>query len=307
MENEQKRTRPKKMSKATKIATSIVVCLSVAGGIATGYFFGRDYFRPAFNYDQFDVDALEDDIDALYNCFQKTDASSYLSAFEGFELINIALRNFESEVNNYSIVVGDVNAAGITQTVRSFNIKNDTNLYSESISHSSLVKVAKRFYQSENAIDVFAGTKISVESASYSQDNKETFTLEEFEETYGKTFARASIYIISSKTVLSQTVASEGDYILVDINLDPQKSVIRYVKQMSEMSGLSKPPTFDEINITFTMDKKLNLIKSNIVEEYEVYKFGYHSSTGKMQETYHAGEYLKIPELDEIYAYTSEE
>lgn len=307
MKRDKSVTKPKKMSKATKIATSIVVSLSVAGGIATGYYFGRDYFRPAFNYGQYDVDTLEDDIDALYLRYQKTDASLYLSTFEGYELVNIALKNYENEANNYSVVIGDVNAAGVTQTVRSFNIKNGIDLYSESISHSSLVKVAKRFYQSEEIVDVFAGSKIGVESASYSQENKESYGLDEFEEAYGKTFSRASIYIISSQTVLSQSVIDNGDSISIDIDLDPQKSVIRYVKQMSEMSGLSKPPTFDDIHITFTMDKSLTLLKSNIIEHYEVYKFGYHSSTGEMEETYHAGEYLKIPDLDETYAYTQED
>ncbi len=304
-ENITTQNRKKKLSKKSKIIIYLCTGVVSLGVIGTSSYFIYEYLKPGVDYDKLNALELEDDLSSLYDEYLITSKEDYIDTFSPYELANIALLNYQNEENNFSIVKGSVTSFGVTQSVRTFNIKQNNNFFSESISYSSFVKVARRFYQSPNEVIVYSApsTTVTSESAKYDIDKHVEYDLVEFENLYGKTFARSSIYIISSKTVLDSSVEKiDGGY-EINISLDPIKSVIRYVKQMSEMSNLSKEPTFKEINLTYTVDDELNLKSCITHEEYEIYLLGKMDSVGDMVETYHPGEFSKILDLSENYSY----
>ena len=84
---------------------------------------------------------------------------------------------------------------------------------------------------------------------------------------------------------------------IVEMSLDPTLSVIRYVKQMKELSGLERYPTFSLVEMTFTLDENLNLISRQVHEQYEVFKLGFHQSDSYINDYYYPDATLSIPDL----------
>lgn len=288
----------KKLSQRTNniIITSVVCGVALSAGVGLGIYFGMGYLVPNVNYN-YSAEALEDDIDALMKKYERSNGD--ISQFKPYELVNISTRKYADSQYHYSVVDGWVNASGIVQTIKGTSIKNDTDYFNESISASSLVKVARRFYQNDmDVVEVYHGTSIqNGASATWNESPNETLTSKEYEETWGKTLQRTSIYVVSSKTVLNSqlTTNDDGNY-SVTVELDPVLSVIRYVKQMKSMSSLDRYPKFSEVNIEFEIDKNLTLLKTTVHEKYEVFKLGLHKSDSVIEEAFYYDQQIDIPD-----------
>ncbi len=292
-----------KLTKKFYILTSIFGVLLVGIGIAGGIILGQEVFVPKVDYAAVDQDGIEDDQKALMKRYQKASPSSYLKTFQPHELINISLNKLGEHQNIHKVTVGEVLAAGIKQDIRANFVKDGNNYFSESLSQSSLVKVAWRFYQNDDTVNTYSGSLSGVESAKWKEDSKKDYGLEDYENTWGKTLDRGSIYIISSKTVTDGTAKEvNGDY-EVSVELDVTTSVVRYVKQMTMTSNLPKPPIFHHIQLTYVLDKELNIKTSTADESYDVYMFGKHNSNGHLVDTYTYETDMKIPELTEDAVY----
>ena len=177
-----------------------------------------------------------------------------------------------------------------------------TEFFNESISESAFVKVAKRFYQSNDVVDIYDG---SIESDSNGisgeYQEKEEFTVEQYEETWGKNLSQPVIYIISSKTTLetSSITTSDNGY-TISLDLDPLTSVIRYSKQMIQMSSLSNAPEFTKVHVEFEVDKDLNLLEMNVTEAYYVWVVGKNFTEATLNEKYTILDSApEIPTIDE--------
>ena len=285
-------------NKKNFIITLVITVLSIGCGIGAGLYLGQEFITPQTDYSSFNEIELEDDNDALYNRYLSTNPNSYLSTFKSYELVNISLKKLSKEVSFRSTDIGSVVAAGVTQTIYGTSIKENDSYFNESISSSSLVKVAKRFYQVDDEVTIYNGGVISSTIASWDSTSLEEMTTEEFENTWGKTLDRSSIYIVSSKTVLDEgKVENDGTNYKVTLNLDPIKSVIRYVRQMTMMSDLSRSPDFTSVQITYTLDQNLRLLNCDIYESYEVWKFGKHMSNSHLTTTYYY-QGSSIPDLN---------
>lgn len=283
------------------IITITISCLAIASGVGIGLFLAQSFSSPSVNYDNIDELSLEDNVDSLYTRYLKTEKGKIFSSYKPYEIVNIGLMNLKNHSSFRSTDVGAVLASGITQTIYGTTIRKGSAYFNESISKSAFVKVAKRFYQDNDGIDIYDGKKVvSEKEAVWKDEVSESLSLVDFESAWGKTFSRPSIYIISSKTVLDNgTITKDGTNYVISLNLDPIKSVVRYVRQMQMMSNLDpkKLPEFYSVQINYVLNENFEMVSSVVNEKYDVWKFGKHTSKSTITTTYYYDD-SGIPDLN---------
>lgn len=290
----------KKHSKKTWIVLGICgVCFLAIGGTA-GYFLGQSFFasQDAIDYSQYSADELEDNHEDLMRRYNEASPSTYLTKFKSYEFANIALDKVGLHENVMSQTYGLVNAMGVKQTVRATSIKNENKYFLENISASSMVQAAKRFYQEGDQVITYNGGSVSTDKATWSEQAQSTLSKKEHEDKWGKNLSRPSIYIISKATTLSTSkVEKDGDGYKVSIDIDPKLGVLRYVKQMIEISGVSSPK-FHSIHMEMTLDSDLSLIQTKINEKYSVVMVVKAESDAEMTEYFTYDQGKTIPDLN---------
>ena len=178
--------------------------------------------------------------------------------------------------NSYSAIgTGKVAVMGTSQSIYSAKMFDGNTYTFESIS-KGILTVADCLVMEKGASTVtkIKGENISSTSASWT-GSKSTMTTIECKENNGGTPDKVIPYIISSKTILSGSTISANEtngktYYTYTISLDPVKSVINYVKQVKQTSGLNDFPEFSNISITIVLDENWNLCKFNSEENYRV-------------------------------------
>lgn len=296
------KSKKSKNSKKTTIATISGCALAILVGGISGFFIAFALSPKGFDYDGISSSLYEDDVKAIYEEYLKSNNKDYLS-YTPSDLANIAIYKYSLNDYTSSDIRSEASSLGVVQATVGQNIKNVDEFFNESISHSTFVKVAKRFYSVENGFDIYSGDiQTSDEGISANYTNEEFLDTETYEDTWGKTLDRPVIYNISSKTVLEGSSISkteEGTY-LIDLVLDPVTSVLRYVKQMIQMSSLSDAPEFDFVNLSFEVDSDLNLIQMNVHEAYYVWVVGKNYTEARLTETFHVNSgATQIPSIDE--------
>ena len=297
-----------KHTKKFYIITPIVSTVLVGIAITLGIMIGQDTFSQGVDYSSINQDQLEDDNEALMKKYHQTEKANYVKSFKTHELINISLSKVGEHQNVYVRTIGSVNAAGVVQQINGLTIKDNDAYFNESISSSSLVKTAWRFYEDDKNVTSYKGSLKTSLTAAWNESSKKDYTLEEFDELWGRNFTRPSIYIISTKTVNKEYEVSkddDGNY-LCSIDLNPTLGVVRYVKQMSMTSGLKKDPVFHSVHLDFHLDLDLNLLSTNVTESYDVQMFGKHTSNATIQDVYTYDKTITIPELNEDSNYEGE-
>ena len=271
---ENKETNPKGKKKITKksiILYSVIGVVGISLSAVAGVLIGRNLFKQDA-YAGLDINNAEVDYNEVYVRFKTSNASSYFEDFSHVELANIALLKC-NEVNNfYTITNGSVEAAGVKQTIHGTTIRDGDNYFEESISSSSFVKSTNRFYQNDDGVKWYKGKYVDLDSGDYSNPKTTDYTIDEFDDTWGKSLKRACIYIVSNKSCLNSEmkVNEDGNY-EISLDLDPTLSVLRYVKQMIMTGGLSEAPVFHSVNLKFTVDKDVNLLTFKTYEVYDVH------------------------------------
>ncbi len=268
---QQTNSKPKKIRRKTIIIYSSigagVIALGAAGGILAG-----SYFWKAPNpYASLDIDTVEVDYAEVYEKFKQTTPEKALTEFSDVELVNIAYLQLQDIDNFYSISTGSVKAAGVTQSILSTLIKNDQNYFEENLTESMFVKGANRFYQDETNVKWYKG-KYSSGTGNYSKAKIKDYTIDEFDEEWGKTLNHPLPYIVTNKTCMSHTRTNNSDgSITFTLELDPTYSVLKYVKTMVMNGGLEDPPVFHSINMSLTIDKNIYIQKYENDEIYDVH------------------------------------
>lgn len=300
--NEQLNTesKPKKKfnKKAAIIYTSIAVPV-IALGVVGGILIGQNVFKKNA-YGDLKADDINEDYSAVYEQFKKTKKEKYFENFSEVELANISLLKLTEIGNYYTITSGSVVAAGVNQTIHSTYIKNNGSYFEETITESTFVKGANRFYEGDTDIDWHKGKYVNGTSGDYSSAKLTEYTKEDFENTWGKQLSRICIYIVTDQTYIDATTTDNGDgtYTL-DLNMDPTLSVLRYIKQMTMTGGLSQPPVFHSVNLKFVVDSDINLIKFMTYEVYDVHMvIDANNSVGQLTQEFVYNE-RKIPDLSE--------
>lgn len=309
-EKNNKSSKKERKAKIKKLVSLIIPSIAIISGIAVGLYFGNQFFSTKYDPNAFDQNSLEDDQTVLMKRFDNLNSKNnsslinYSDYFKPYELVNIGYNKYISNSNNYSISIGEVTPQGMSkQTVRNITIKNNNSYFCESIS-KGIMSIAKRFVQDSDSIDVYKGSEVKVNSATYSLDKFDHYSIEGFEDKFGRTYARPTCYIISSKTVLSSnSEILNNNFYKVTLSLDIEKSVVRYVKQMKSVSDLSSYPIFKKIDISYILDEKLNLVESEVNEDYIVNYVINVNTHGYLKETFYPNQQLDFLNIDEDYDY----
>lgn len=269
--NEETKATKKKISKKAVITYSIIGVVEITVSAVAGVLIGRNLFKRDA-YAGIDVNAAEVDYNEVYARFKTSNASSYFQDFSSVELANIALLKCNDVQNFYTITNGSVEAAGVKQTIHGTTIRDGNSYFEEAISYSSFVKSTNRFYQDDTGVKWYKGKYVDLNSGDYSSPKTTDYTIDEFDNTWGKSLKRACIYIVSNKSCLDSNLTDNGDGTYnIDLNLDPTLSVLRYVKQMVMTGGLGEAPVFHSVKLTFTVDKDVNLLTFKTDEVYDVH------------------------------------
>lgn len=249
-----------------------------------------------------------DDNTQLFADYETLRASSatldtYQETYAPHQLFNIALHESQKSEFMKLETRGNVNAAGLKQTVLAYQLRNGDEYFYESIS-KGLFSVGKRFYQGED-VTWYSG-KFSLFNSNYywKADSEQIISIEEFKEVWGFDCSIISPYIVSSHTSLeaSDTSISDGK-LQLSLHLDPLYSVIEYSKQMLHMGDLETWPVFESVKLDVSINSDFLIESMNITEYYEVKKIGWHNAKGTLDISCVYGEPGSIPDVDTLITY----
>ncbi len=296
--------RASKMTKDKKstIITISGILLSLIIGGAAGTIVAFSLSKKGVDYSQ--VHVTENDQESLYEDYINNPRDPL--TYKPFELANIAFYKYSLNEYTRSEVKSSAVAMGVTQTTNGQNFKNKDIYFSESVSSSTFVKVAKRFYIQDDKVDIYNGKLINNKNGLGGEySTSEEMTVDEYKDTWGKDLNNPVIYTITSETTLdSSSISKTDDGYLISLDLDPLKSVTRYVKQMMQMSNLSDSPEFDYVHLEFSLDSELNLLEMNVKEAYYVWVVGKNYTEAKLTEKFMVmDESTPIPSVDEVVYY----
>ena len=288
------------------------LALIISGGVVLalgfgvlGFMVGQNVFEQKVSYNSFDIDDLEDDNAALFNKYSKSNISTTSKICKPYEIAELALHRVSFHDYVKVDTAGSVKASIVEQAIKSVTMRTGNDYFFESLSYSSMVKTAWRFYQDNETVETYEGSLKSFSDYSYNGMTKKS-TYSEYVDEWGMTYDRPSIYIVSSKTILDEgtiTTLDNGNYQVV-LNLNSTYSVVRYVRQMVSTSKLSKEPIFSSVQLTYEIGQDFNLVSISTFEKYKVYKGFWVDSVGSLiNEFSYDDTSLKIPSLEEMYDY----
>ena len=298
------------MTKKTKtilkrVGLSFAGIIIVLAGAAGGFLLGQETFKQVRDYSKYKID--DEDFSEVYNRYEKMSPSKYYSSFSDVELVNIGLINITKCEHLYSISQGLVKAAGVNQTIRAATIRDGDKYFEENIAASSFVKAANRFYQEGETTSWYKGKYVSLTTGNYTNPTETNYTLDEFAKTWGRTLDDPCIYNITNQTYLSGTMTkdTDGNHV-VELDLEPILSVIRYVEQMKMTGGLSTPPIFHSVKLTFVLDENVRIVSFTTNEVYDVHKIiDAKNSKGSLTQKFYYSP-REIPSLEEQVNYEEE-
>lgn len=316
-----------KMAPKNVILMSIGIVLSSGLGVGVGYvlsnFFPHVVKEVKYDYDE---NYLKADSDACLKKFEKFQGSE--KAFDGkslagWEIINASLKKFENQENNMSQGIGYAKARvgpiDVMQQIRSTMYRVGDSYFEESLSKSSVVNVAWRMYQEGEITKRYkGGCPSNVEKPVFASDASPTvYSESEYFEHAGRNLDGSScIYLISDKTLSSdnqkatsglpenEISKNEDGTFTIDLELDPRKSVVNYIRQMKATTDMNGNPIFDYVHISFTVTKDGDLVSSTSNEKYFASTpSGSSNLEGQLVTHYSTGGNYAIPELNTPIVY----
>lgn len=320
----------KKSFKQRMKTLGILTVLGVFTGCGLGVWYFNNVVVPPVNYGLYNASdyqtKAEDVLDELFGISSDYEnwrsSSEFLSS--GIDspsdltpVQNFLLAEYNAMNSDYFHIVGsgkvNVSAFGlpISQTV--YSEKNfDGNTYTfESISEGtkdigkcSVMKKSTSLNPNPEVMLFSSSNVYTSEGASITDNavwgNYETYTQDAYIDLAGGLPNGIQTYIISDKTITSTNDSSvitydeATGYYTFTIELDPITSVLNYVRQVQQTSGLGSAPTFESVKQTITIDGEWNLVSISITEKYSVLYGGISAGcTGTLTSYY----YLNQPEL----------
>ena len=280
--------------------TNIIVLIScLAGGIAigggSGFLLGHFLKPPTVNLDDIDLDDIEDKNGSMiekYNSIVEQ-GKDPLEELEIYEMANLALEKYQSHKYAVALGYGEARSA-VNLSILNCTIKNDDTYFEESLSKSfpgSIMNiiVAQRdiqFGHEDNShVDSYLGTieGDDIKNATFVNAEKLDYDVTSYKKKFGKSVDSTNVYVISSKTVLTETVTEidiNGNEkigqsrvektesgIKLFLDLHTTYSVVKYYKRMVNLSN-SNVSMFNYVHVTYNLDNEFNLISSHIEENY---------------------------------------
>lgn len=161
----------------------------------------------------------------------------------------------------------------VNQTIDALTIRVRDRIYFENISVSRFAKAINRFYAINDDIEHYEGS-LSGSTVSWKQSPvNDIKTMDEYQAKFSCTLTDYMTYIVSSKTVVSEstvTIDENGNYVF-ELELDKSKAVVNYVKNMKVTGELSEYPDFkSNPKIKITMDANYRILVFTSNETYDV-------------------------------------
>ena len=291
------------------------IALGVAAGIVINEFFIGDSYDYSKVLEEQAQETSKDPAQehALMTKYEavKTKGLKFEDYFTSYEMVQIGYDLFASYETSRSITIGYVEAGPVLQSVRGQSIRDHSKYCEESLSKSSMVQVATRAYldTDKKEVNLYRGSADTSTTATWNSEY-ETYTSAEYEKELGKTAATPLIYIVNKKTVLNSTITRDSDNnIIITASLDPVYSVLKYIYQMKNISGLDSFPMFYSVDTTFTLDGATLLpLKFKVDENYYPRYHGVGTNSwAHLNLTYEVGGEYSLPAYNENLVYPEEE
>lgn len=292
------------------IITSCLIGAAAIGlGVPAGIVASKFLNTSGGDYSNVDANALTDDIEKTRKKYEaaKKAGTPFEEALKPCEMVNMSLALFSSLESTKAVGLGSAYSMGVTQAIQSIQIKNGEKYFEESNSTSSFVKLYDRMYQEGNVTKTYWG-----KSSDYASHEEKTYTNEEYAELMGRKVSDSMIYVISTKTSISDEskvksgkgasrIAKEKGGYTVDLELQRKNSVVNYVKQMKNISDLTGYPIFEYCHLTFHLDEGLMPLDYTSYEKYQATKKEVGISTtieGTLTTYFYHGDTYEIPTLE---------
>ncbi len=289
----------------TPIIYISIVASALVVGAAGGFVAKKTLGGEDISYDSnSDIDSIKVDSKQLLRNYQSYGGNAPEKDFSAMEIVNIALEKYRQCEYSYSYGIGSAKTI-VSQEIRNYQIRNGNEYFEESISYSSMVKLADRMTQTglDGDVTVYYGKASGAESGTYPIEGN-VYTQEDYSNLLGRTLDEMFIYIISNKTVLESEVNRVNEQILVKLSLDPVWSTYHYKYQMKNISNLDSLPKFNYVNLTYTLSSDLSLIYLDVDESYEASMGITVSITNGIHYEYFPNQKLEIPSINEALNYS---
>lgn len=298
----------------TWLLYSIVGASALSVGAGAGIIYKRVISEPTENIVGFNPELCKPDAAQLFEAVEKAGSPEKATQeLEPFEIVNYSFEKYKQTEYSVSFCSGLADTA-VKQYIRSVQIKQQNTYFEEQISKSSMVGVAKRMLQE----GVEADTKVFHETGSgdvvVDGDNAyatfksepEVLSYENYKEAWGRNLPDMAIYLIAESTVNNQELVKEGNGYKVTLNLNPVKGGYNYRYQMKTISDLAEFPSFSLLDLTYWLDKDLNIIKMNEHSKFTAKMVGISAGVeNDIMYHYFPGKNMKIPSLTEKVDYKS--
>ena len=258
--------------------------------IFLGIFAGNFYIasKTVIDYSNLKISDYEADYAVVYNA-NKTKDKSQISAANAYVIAEGMLIGVIGDIQSFSANANGSVQAKVSGIVQSQTIvkkvdKTESGLAVENITAGLISTAEKTVYNYANKkVDSFVTSKVegTPPTAVYKDEPTTTYDVSTedgqgiFSKEYGIYYNDIFPYIVSEKTVDSSVSAKQVEKgYEYKISLNTMTSVLKYIQYMAHTSGLTRPPTFYEQTITFTIDDDFRFVDFYIYERYQIYYMG---------------------------------
>lgn len=252
----------------------IVSLIGIITGVAIGVYFNSNKLDP--NRYNFDVSTLVDDVNEI-KLEAATKNPEQLGATKSCVLAFDTTFNYPKvSIVGKGVVSASVGFMTVDQTIDAKTIRLGNKLFFENVSISSFVKALNRYYVTDDVIlhhsGTLSGNEITWNQSPDNTQEGDIKTMADYKAKYECTMNEYMNYIVSSKTVVTEsevTINADGNYVFT-LTLDKSKSVVRYVKTMKDTGGLSEYPNFtSDPQISLIIDSQYRILEFTSNETYK--------------------------------------
>lgn len=309
------------MKKNLVIAIAVAV-MAAGAGSGVGVYLAKQLKPPITITEGLNGADYEADISAAWKKYNKAKASgNFVETMTPDELINCSYKVYDEKEKHHAMTVGYSIASSVglnvTQKILGTFIKDGNNFFEEQGS-VGLVNLKNRFWEDEKETLCYWG-----KDGKWDNYKPYSITNDEYKTLMGSNVSRSLRYIVSDKTVIygklnNTTLGLEttravknddGTKIVVNVELDTQKTVCYYGQQMKTMSDLLSAPAFKYIHLIVTMSASDLFPESMVV--YEGYTATLSSgisspANSRCKTVYYSDGNESMPELHDTFEYPEE-
>lgn len=306
----------------TKKAQILIICGCISAGVlvggGSGLLFGYLLKAPVIDFTKVNIDDLEGEQDAdadsallrkLEECLKNNEDPT--SIFKLHEIVRLATLKFSASTNSLTYGYGSAINGAADLDIRNCTIRNGNKYMEESSSKTRSgalvdINIAQRDIQDgtndSDTVNSYRGTIVDkVDNSAFDNAKTTQYTVKEYEKRYGKKVSSPSVYIVNEKTILTvdnpqvdtsgNSTAGESKITKVDggykvyLELHTQYAVARYYYRMVNLSE-STVSSFNYVHLIYNLDSELNIVSTEVNEEYFAGKAGVSAKVNGNLKTY---------------------